>query len=417
MLRALLLSIYTLFAGFAYAASKPNVWIYTDFTDPTDLRSGGHPKSDPDDIVSLASLLLSADRFHVESIVLGSGSFPNMKNPLPFIETVFVPAYKDHARKLNAKGASYQSEIDFQWSFITRTGKLRLFDQGNDYTDLSDYETASSLVDYARDNEVYVLVWGALTEPAVVVKHLVGTGQQDALDNITFINHWGKSFVQSMHMEALKADPFKVTNCNLDRSACLYIHEQAKAGKVKLIQMGSVGQTGIVEGSKGYSRLNEFSNSRLGQILMSAKFYSQKLDQSDASTYWLLAEDIGFSLDDYPHNGALSEDIELRNLAKFKALAPKIMDDLLTRSNAASGDPYPRSFIAEYFTYAYYRWGRYNVYSPYNDIPFRILSPDGAVLKEGELKRAINGFDLPQRAQGHYRVKVDYGDKTIFKQM
>jgi hypothetical protein len=192
------------------------------------------------------------------------------------------------------------------------------------------------------------------------------------------------------------------------------LHEQASKGRVKLIQLGSVGQTGIVDGSINYSRVDEFQNSRLGQIFVSAKHKGKKIDQSDAATFWLLASDLGFSLADYPHDGGLTKELELKNIDKFKRLAPDIMADLLDRAKASSGRPYERSFVAEQFSYAYYRWGGYHLYSPYK-VPFRVYSNSDQLLEEGVFKQGNNKLKLPKKAQGHYRVELRYSERAVVK--
>lgn len=396
-------------------AEKPNIWVYSDLTDPRDRMEGGYPKGDQDDIAALASLLLSADRFHIESIVLGSGPFTDITNPLKLVEEIVVPAYKDHVENLKDNTHDYQMEINFQWSAVTRSdGWPRLYRDDRDYKDLSDYDTVSSLAEYARDHEVYVLVWGAMTEPAILVKHLLNTGRQDVLDNITIISHWGKSFLNSMYKEAVKTDPFAVTNSQTDLKASKYLHKQAELGRVKMIQLGSVGQAGIVDGSANYPRIEEFDKSRLGQILISAKYYNNQVDQSDAATFWLLAEDLGFSLDDYPNDGSLTKEIETRNIAKFKQSAPAIMDNLVDRVHASAGTPYPPSLVADYFCYSYHRWGHYSIYAP-NPVSYRILNPEGEVVKKGELKRWVNYPKLPKKPQGYYQVELLFPDRTVVK--
>lgn len=396
-------------------SAKPNVWVYTDFTDPRDQREGGYPKGDQDDNAALASLLLSADRFHIERIVLTSGSFSGITDPTKIANEVFIPAYKEHIEHLEDGSYDYQKEINFQWSSVTSSGGWpKLFKDERDYTDLIDYETVQLLADYARDNEVFVLVWGSMTEPAILVKHLIHTDQQDVLDNITIINHWGKSYLRSMHMDEVKTDPYAVTNSRMDLKASKYLHGQAEQGKVKMIQLGCVGQSGIVDGSANYSRIEEFRNNRLGQIFLSAKYGKNRVDQSDAATFWMLAEDLGFRLDDYPHDGTLSKEIEERNIEKFQALAPKAMDSLLERANASKGEPYPASFISKYYGYAYHRWGHYCIYAP-DPVAYRILAPNGEVLKEGNLKAWNNYPDLPKKEQAYYTVELLFDDEVVVK--
>lgn len=410
----LIATILVFFSAMAQQ-TKPNIWVYSDLTDPRDQREGGYPKGDQDDMASLASLLLSANRFYIQSIVLTSGPFSGTRNPLNIIEELFIPAYKEHIHNLKDDNHNYQEHIHFQWSSVTNSGgKPKRFKEYLDYKSLRDYETVQSLADFAKNNEVYVLVWGPLTEPAILVKHLINTGQKQALKNVTIISHWGKSYIRSMHKEALKTDPFAVTNSRMDKKASHYVHKQAELGNVKMIQLGCVGESGIVDGAVNYTRIEEFDNNPLGQIFISAKYIKNSPDQSDAATYWLLASDLGFSLNDYPHNGELSKDIEIKNVTKFHNAAPAIMDNLLLRSNLSEGKPYRPSFIAKYLCYSYYRWGRYCIYAP-NPVDFRILTAEGKVEKEGTLKRWNNTFNLPKKEQGYYRAELLFEDETIVK--
>ncbi|MDP5170977.1 MAG: DUF1593 domain-containing protein, partial [Bacteroidia bacterium] len=74
--------------------STPIIWVYSDMSDPRDQRKGGHPQNDPDDICSMASLLLSANRFDIRGIVVASTPRSGLTDPMPFVEEVFVAAYQ-----------------------------------------------------------------------------------------------------------------------------------------------------------------------------------------------------------------------------------------------------------------------------------------------------------------------------------
>ncbi len=394
-------------------AEKPNIWVYSDFSDPRIQREGGYPRGDQDDVVSLASLLLSANRFHIESIVVGSG--PAM-NPMGIINDLFIPAYNDHISNLKSGADDYQKTINYQWSSLSANKKLEhRFNVERDYVDLAGYESVNSLIEYAKNNKVYVLGWGPLTEPAIITKHLLNTNQKDILDNITFISHWTKSYIKSISPE-MASDPFAVSNTKMDRAAALYLHEEAAKGNVKLVQLGSIGQTGIVDGSVNYPRVDEFGKSQLGQIFASAKYYANKADQSDAATFWVLAKDLGFNIDDFPTDGSLTKEFETEKMEKFKANAPAILDNLVEQINASNGTPLAWSTVSEYFGYSYYRWEHYALYVP-EAVPFKIFAPDGSVVKDGNLKRWDNRINIPKKDPGYYSVKLLYPDRTILKNL
>ena len=406
------LAALALFSGSVLAQDKPNIWIQSDFTDPRDVRVDGHPRSDPDDMAALASLLLSADRFHIESIVLGSSTHKNSLNPLEIINEIYVPAYQKMLAKL-PKTHGFQPTINYQWSSITSSpNQLKLFDPQKDYFDLAGYETVQSLVDYARNNKVYLLIWGQLSEAAIAVKHLQSTSQLQVLENITIIAHWSKSFIKSMYPE-MATNPLMVSNSVVDMPPAVFLHEQAAKGKVKLIQLGSVGQTGLVDGSLGFA-LDDFENSALGQIFVGAKSYKNRPDQSDAATFWALATDLGFKIDSYPQNGDLSKASELKDKDKFFKQAPVVMADLLKRSNMAQGDKLPASLLAKYFTYGYFMRGTYAIYTP-TAVNFRILDKTGKLVKQGKLNRWSNKIELAEQPRGSYKLQLLFVDKIVEK--
>ncbi len=276
-------------------------------SDPRDQREGGHPFNDPDDIVTMAALLLEADRFHIETIVVSSTNRKYLGDSMDFVNRVLLDAYHHDQPYLDKAFGGFPETINFVRSSATHVALPVRFDPSRDYTDLSAYETVASLIEYAEANEVYVLCLGPLTEPAIAVKHCLDTNNWKALGNMTFVAHWTMSFIAQGTLEA----PYEVANCRDDARACSFIHEQARLDQdIKFIELGSVGQKGIVDGSAGFDRLDEFNNSRLGQIYLHAKRYGDKPDMSDGSTFWLLTEAFGVSLDDYPHNGTLTQEIE-----------------------------------------------------------------------------------------------------------
>ncbi len=386
---------------------RPTIWVCSDMSDPRDQRSGGHPFNDPDDICSMAALLLEANRFEIAGIVFSSTNRQNLPDATEFVESTFVEAYRQAREPLNAALGGFPEEIPFIRSSITGGAEAGRFDPERDYTDLSALATVRGLVEVASREPVYVLNWGPLTESAMAVKHCIDTGNTKALENITILSHWTRSFIAQGTPEA----PEKVANCRDDARACAWLHELAAEGILKFIELGSVGQTGIVNGSDGYPRADSFRHSRLGQVFIHSKFYHGKPDQSDASTFWLLGGAFGPDLESYPADGRLTRADEERVRDLFLKNGPAILDDLLLRSEIASrgGEPFPGSFIAARFTYVYqYLNGRYYIYLPYH-AEVSIRDALGELFLEDSYGAGNHELDFSMAAPSTYTVTVRTG--------
>ncbi len=399
-----LLSLYGLAA--IATAEKPRVWIYTDLSDPRDQRTGGHPQNDPDDIVTMAALMLEANRFDIEGIVVSSTNRKNMSNPMPFVRDVLLEAYEYEAPFMNEVYGGYPASLPFMRSTITQVANPKRFDPIKDYSDLENYGTVAKFLEAAQEGPIYCLSWGPLTEPAIAVKHCLDTGKMDTLANIVFISHWTMSF----YAQGSPETPYRVANCRDDEKACLFIHDRAREySEIRYIEVGSVGQNGIVDGSAGFERLSEFNNSRLGQIYVNAKRYGDKPDMSDGSTFWLLTEAFGVELDHYRHDGTLDQATEEAARDKFKANGHRIVQDLLDRSNAAAkaDAAWPESFIADLFTYVYqFINGRYFIHAPY-DFSYRFVNGEGKIVKQATHQAGKYQLDLDDLPEGLYAVFVE----------
>lgn len=396
-----------------FLGAKSNVWVYTDMSDPRDQRPGGHPFNDPDDIVTMAALLLEANRINIETIVVSSTNRQYLGDSMDFVNNVLLEAYHHDVPYLNEALGGFPETINFVRSSNTQVAIPKRFDPKKDYSQLDGHETVASLIEYAQTNEVYVLCWGPLTEPAIAVKHCMDTDNWQALKNMTFIAHWTMSFIAQGTPET----PYKVANCNDDSRACRFIHDQAKLHpEIKYIELGSVGQKGIVDGSGGFRRLDEFNHSRLGQIYLHAKRYGDKPDMSDGSTFWLLSEAFGVTLEDYPHDGTLTQEIEEANRDAFKANGHRIVGDLLERSNIAAQakNPFPESLIAGYFTYVFqFLDGRYYIHAPY-DFSYQFFDSNHQVVRKDDLKAGKYQLDLSDLKKGPYKVQVRGGGITQY---
>ena len=187
---------FILTAGLVLAAAeKPHVWVYSDMSDPRNQRAGGHPQNDPDDICSLAALLLEANRFNIEAVVFSSTNRKNLADATDFVQSTFADAYAHDVPYLNETIGGFQPEIRFLRSSITGGSEPRKFDPQKDYSDLTGLETVRRLVEFAEREPVYVLSWGPLTESAMAVKHCLDTGNETALANLFILSHWTKSWI------------------------------------------------------------------------------------------------------------------------------------------------------------------------------------------------------------------------------
>ncbi|MCM2679876.1 DUF1593 domain-containing protein [Echinimonas agarilytica] len=358
--------ISTLSHAASSTVEKPAIWVYSDLSDPTDLRSHNHPQNDPDDIVTLAALLLSANRFNIEGIVVASTNRKNLANPIPFTDKMFKVPYERAVPFLNAQLGGYQDSVNFHLSSIssaaTADGQPIKFKPNTNYRDLGKLNTVAAAVEQLNQKPMYVLSWGPLTESAILVKHLIDSGNTKALNNLTLVSHWTTSTIAQGSPEK----PFHVANCRDDWNACTYLHTQAaERTNVKFIELGSTGQTGIVDGSSGFPKYKQFYHSALGQVFAAAKFYHQKPDQSDGATFWLLTE-FGPALNTIKNDGTLSttEEKSIRDI--FKANGNEIVADLLKRSNiAAKAGALPVDEVARNFSYAYIKREKLEIYCPF----------------------------------------------------
>ena len=383
---------------------RPTIWVYTDMSDPRDTQEGGHPQNDPDDITTLASLLLYANMFNLESIVVGSNTRAGLKDPMPFVEDVFLDAYYHDVKYLNQELGGYPEKINIQPSSLR--GESTRFDPNNDYSDLSGLETVRQLVNAAGKRKIYVLNWGPLTESAMAVKHCLDTGNNKALKNMFFISHWTKSSVS----QGTPEQPFNVANCNDDRPACDFMHEIAFSNEnVRFIEVGCIGQTGLVNGSGGYGNYEAFENSRLGQIFLRSKFYFGKPDYSDGATHFILDGSFGLTKDDYPHDGTLSMELEYELVEKARAIAHDIIDELLVRSNVAAiaNNPFNKKKMASYFTYVYTRRpGSLRAHIPYDDAVLKLFNSQNEEVEAFNLDFGNHSLDLSGIEPGDYDVTV-----------
>ncbi|PWJ35028.1 nucleoside hydrolase-like domain-containing protein [Sediminitomix flava] len=347
---------------------KPAIWILTDFTGmkkdgiefrhQNDKQSQLNTVSDPDDYVAMVMYLMNANKFHTAQIVLGSDGADKSKgtNPLTEFQNRILTAYEHDISfwnsNKNTKGFPSAQEISAVTKLTTLQGQK--FDTNENYTDFKSLApTVKSLVKeleknkYSAENPLYVLVWGPMTEAAMAVKHLQAKGNTDALERLFVVSHWTTSFLRHNNPSkctALEEDRVKygVANCNEDCEACEFLHKEAQnaQAKFRFVDVGSVGQGGIVGGSRPFfgkkgiqgEHAQAFLTSEMGKLFIESNFMYNRPDGSDCATFYTILGDYGLTLNDFYTNGVITEEQERYAETAFKNNANKMMQELLALS-------------------------------------------------------------------------------------
>jgi hypothetical protein len=327
--------------GDGTAARKPKVWIYTDMSDKT-LPGTNHMGTinDPDDMSAMAGYLLMCNQFETKGIVVASTHRKEHKttpDQAEWANRLFGAAYRANFRNLNRNIGGYPDpeQVRFMQSCIKESAER--YQTEKVYDSLEGYGTVKALLDTAEADPglIYVLCWGSLTEPAILVNHCLNTGKQAVLEKLRFIAHWTNSSLR----QGTKEHPERVANCNEDAQACAYLKQMALEGRIKYFECGAIGQAGIVRGSpKGREYYDQFKVSHLGRLFAEGKFYYDCVDHSDAATYWVLLGEWGVSLNDIRDNGTNPADVEQANEERFREWSGGIHDELLGRSIAAANE-------------------------------------------------------------------------------
>ena len=318
-------------------SQKPKVWIYTDMSDKTIPGNNSEGTvNDPDDISAMAGYILMSNEFNTINIVVASTHRDEHKtsgNQGTWATNYFGPAYATDLPGLNANIGGYQNGFTFQQSCIKESSEK--YSDSKTYADLSGYSTVKSLLDYVsgQSDLVNVLIWGSTTEPAIFVKHCLSTGKSDQLKKVRFIAHWTNSSI----WQGSDAQPWKVANCNEDINACNYLKEKAFERAIDFYECGAIGQNGVMGGVSGDTYFNQFRDGagQIGKIFREGKYAYNKVDHSDAATYWVLLGTYGVSLADINPNGTNPKATEQANSNKFGTRSKDIHDELLRRAKAA----------------------------------------------------------------------------------
>lgn len=322
--------------NFSTDTKKPLVWIYSDMSNPKlQVKNNHQTINDPDDVSAMAGYLLMSNMFDTRGIVISSTHREEHKttpNQLEWVNGFFTKPYSEEVKTLNKNLGGYQESFKWMQSCIKETSET--YNPDNDYQSLKNYSTIKALYDeLEKTTEVInVLCWGSVTEPAILVKHLLSNKRFDLLHRLRFIAHW----TNSSWRQGTSVQPELVANCIEDLKACNFVKEQALNGHVQYYECGAIGQFGIVSGAPKYNPFfNQFHTSKLGNIFATGKFQNGNVDHSDAATYWVLLGNWGVSLNDIANNGTNFPEIEKANEEKFFKWSERIHYELLRRSNAA----------------------------------------------------------------------------------
>jgi hypothetical protein len=347
-MRSIVMLFFAILSFSIANAQKPKVFIYTDMSDGN-LPGTNHMGTinDPDDISAMAGYLLFANMFDTRGIVVASthrSEHRNTPDQAEWANQFIGNAYRADVPNLNKHIGGFPEDIFFVQSSIKETAEH--YDPDRIYITLDDYPTVKLLYDelVMSDEVINVLVWGSLTEPAILVNYLRAHDRKDLLTKIRIITHWTNSWFRQGTTE----NPEHVANCREDAKACHYMKMAALDGHITYYETSAIGQHGIVSGAptdKAYFDL--FRASKLGTMFVEGKFVRGNVDWSDAATYLVLLGDWGVSLNDINSNGTNPPEVEQANEAAFRFWSPRVHDELLRRSNAAANN-YNKYFEGPY---------------------------------------------------------------------
>lgn len=322
----------------ASAEKRPLVWIYTDMSDrniPGSNKEG--TVNDPDDISAMAAYLMLSNHFDTRGIVVTSTHRKEHKtspDQAKWANEYFGNAYKKDLKGLNKNIGGYQESMPFMESFC-KLSQTR-FNPDTKYSSLAKYSTVDALYKEVKSNPkeiINVLCWGALTEPAIFVKHCIDSNQGELLGRVRFISHWSNS---SLHQGTVE-NPEHVANCRDDAKACAYLKDVAKRGLIEFYEIGAIGQHGVVSGSpKGMEYFSQFKDSELGKIFVDGKFAHNSVDWSDGGTFVVLIGKWGVLLSDIAADGTNPTERERENEKRLKASSKELHNELLRISKAAA---------------------------------------------------------------------------------
>lgn len=249
---------------------RPAVWIISD------LSSG---RTDPDDRVSAAMVLVALDKVDLKGFTIGAHKW----DLSGVLEGWFNPnignAYAQEVAALNAEYGGFPDVLPMHESITTGKG----FKEGS-ITELTGslqamYEAAQQVVKQGK--KFYVLLWGPQNEAAYFADYAMRQTDQRVFLNTVFISH--------------ASSPSELNNCSKDAEACAFLHNLAAQGKIKYYEMGFSGK--VIDNGTFPKIGTEVLKSKIGSFLQE-KWKVEKPDGSDAFIYYAaFVPEVGGGLD------------------------------------------------------------------------------------------------------------------------
>jgi hypothetical protein len=210
-----------------------------------------------------------ANKVNTVGIVMGVTNRNTTKNSLTSFNNYQRAAYAQDYACLKTLDESYPAPdaIPVYESSLTAGNTVIQF-EGNNASKYDNYatlpKTVQLLVDelksgkYSYSNPLYVFVWGGVSETAMAVKHLMRNGNTNALKALYVVSHWHTSYTNTQSPNSCytgtDAQKYGCANCNVDCDACKYLRDEAQkqTAAFRWTDVGSIGQTGIVNGYNNY---------------------------------------------------------------------------------------------------------------------------------------------------------------------
>lgn len=447
----LIITATLLLLSFFSFGQKPNIWIHTDMTaaysyskNSSRAEAETDQDSDPDDHVALAMYLMQANKFNTVGIVMGVTNRNTNRNVLTFFNETFRPAYAKDVVCLNKEIGGYPEAEDlpaYESSITAGSNRINFddspVDKYDNYDDLPG--TVKLLVDelktekYSYDDPLYVLVWGGMTEVAMAVRHLQRTDNTQALNRLYVVSHWHTSYTNTQSSNGCysgsDAEKYGCANCNVNCESCRFVRNEAKKDDAafRWVDVASVGQTGIVNGSNGYfsggidgSTYNKFKKSALGELFVKSKFAYGKPDGSDCATFYALLGNYGVKLEDFNDNGQTTASQESTAKQNFKNKTHGLLDELMNISDIASSNCNTGSIDLNYgsiggASFKYFSENKFLNLELEKKIPgvkLKIIDLNGKIQMLGQVKNIDNRYDLSNYSRGTY-IAVLYNSQVI----
>lgn len=297
----------------------PRTWVISDLTNPA------RNLTDKDDQVTMAAFDLLAGKFDIEGITVGATpKGADCADAASWANAEHKVAYSREVGRLQAAYNNYPNSINFKQASTCN----EKFEPTRGYSNLTNYGSVNQIVTAAQAGPINVLLWGPLTEAAVLVKHLITTGKNTARNNITFIAHW-------------TAPKSTAHNCFNDADACSYLKDRAADNTIKYYELGDVGQAGLVQNSCA-SRTMLNKTTMLASEIGSYMDYKWTVsspnkgmpDMSDSATFWILLG-YGGGFIGYTDDGVAPVNLSARRNALCKE-RQSIFTILQNRANTAA---------------------------------------------------------------------------------